>query len=88
MQNDGTVAPLRGNGSYGAGGLTHGLTSMSAAEYARIKEFQFQRRRYEWVEFRNVSLQLGHQTVVETVNAPGAETSQAAPAILSPVKDL
>ena len=84
---DGTAAPLRGNGSFGAGGLINGITSMSAADYAQINAFQLQRRRYEWVEFRNVSLQPGNKTAVETVNALGAETSPVASASGSPTKE-
>jgi len=70
VKSDGTVVQLHCNGSYGAGGLINGITSMSAAEYAQVKEFQLQKRRYEWVEFRNVSLPLGNKTSVETMNAP------------------
>ena len=85
---DGTAVPLRGNGSYGAGGLIHGITSLSAADYAQINAFQLQRRRYEWVEFRNVSLQPGNKTAVESVNAPGAEISQIfLPASNSPAQE-
>ena len=71
VKADGTVLPLRSNSSYGAGGLRNGITSLSAADYSGIKEFQLQRRPYEWVEFRNVSLQLGNTTSVQTVNSPG-----------------
>jgi ankyrin repeat protein len=34
-------------------------------ELSKIKEFRFQTRPYEWVEFKNVSLQPGHKTDVE-----------------------
>ena len=85
---DGTAVPLHGNGSYGAGGLTHGITSLSATGYAQINAFQLQRRRYEWVEFRNVSLQPGNKTAVESVNTPGAEISQIfLPASSSPAQE-
>jgi len=85
---DGTAVPLRGNGSYGAGGLIHGITSLSSADYAQVNAFQLQRRRYEWVEFRNVSLQPGNKTAVESVNTPGAEISQIfLPASSSPTQE-
>ena len=43
---------------------TGGILLVSSNEFARIKEFQLQRRKYQWVEFRNVSLQPGHLTTV------------------------
>jgi tRNA A-37 threonylcarbamoyl transferase component Bud32 len=43
---------------------TGGILLVSSNEFARIKEFQLQRRKYQWVEFRNVSLQPGHATTV------------------------
>jgi serine/threonine protein kinase len=44
---------------------TGGILLVSSNEFERIKEFQLQRRKYQWVEFRNVSLQPGYQTTVE-----------------------
>jgi serine/threonine protein kinase len=52
-------------GTLQAGGLLVMLTN----EFARIKEFQLQRRQYQWIEFRNVSLQPGHATVVMVKDA-------------------
>ena len=69
VNNDGSVLPLRGNGSYGANGMLNSIANMKTADYAQIKEFELQKRRYQWVELRHVSLKLGQQTVVETVNA-------------------
>ena len=43
---------------------TGGVLLVSSNEFARIKEFQLQKRKYQWVEFRNVSLQPGHMTTV------------------------
>ena len=74
VRTDGAMLPLSGSGSYGAGGLRHGITTMKAPDFSQIKEFQLQRRRYQWVEFRNVSLEPGHRTSVETVDAPGSPT--------------
>ena len=70
VKNDGTVVQSRSDGLCGTDHLINSMISMSAADYALVKEFQLQKRRYEWVEFRNVSLQLGNKTSVETVNAP------------------
>ena len=70
VKSDGTVVQSRSDGRCGADHLINSMTSMSAADYAQVKEFQLQKRGYEWVEFRNVSLQLGNKTSVEAVNAP------------------
>ncbi len=40
---------------------------------SRIKEFRLQIRNCHWVEFRNVSLGLGHRTAVEVRDANGAK---------------
>ncbi len=64
-KNDGTIVPLKGNGSDGSHGLTNSLTTLPLEEFESIKRFHVQSRRYEWVEFRNVSLKLGHHTDVE-----------------------
>ncbi len=55
-------------------GLKSTLVSVPLDEYARIWDFQLQRRKYQWVEFRNVSLQPGHMTTVEITDS-GAITS-------------
>ncbi|MFT5323838.1 MAG: serine/threonine protein kinase [Planctomycetaceae bacterium] len=62
---DGTIVPLKGNGSHGGHGLTNSLTTLPVEEFETIKRFHVQSRRYEWIEFRNVSLKLGHHTNVE-----------------------
>ncbi len=46
----------------------------------QIKEFRFQTRPYEWVEFRNVSLASGQTTNVEISAAPPAEPASSPPA--------
>jgi serine/threonine protein kinase len=46
---------------------TGGLLMLSSDAFEHIKEFQLQRRKYQWAEFRNVSLQPGHRTTVEVV---------------------
>jgi serine/threonine protein kinase len=38
---------------------------MTLGDFTRIQEFQLQRRKYQWVEFRNVSLEAGYRTQVE-----------------------
>ncbi|MEO7297940.1 MAG: serine/threonine-protein kinase, partial [Verrucomicrobiota bacterium] len=46
-----------------------GMLLLSSNQFANIKEFQLQRRKYQWVEFRNVSLKLGHLTTVEIADS-------------------
>ncbi len=66
---------------------TGGILLVSSNEFARIKEFQLQRRKYQWAEFRNVSLQPGHQTAVVMKDFGGenhvAPTSPTAPSTAS-----
>ncbi|MDA0282025.1 MAG: protein kinase [Planctomycetota bacterium] len=66
---DGTIVPLKGNGTDGNHGLTNSLTTLPLEEFETIKRFHVQSRRYEWIEFRNVSLQPGHHTNVEVQSA-------------------
>lgn len=68
-KSDGAIVPLKGNGSHGSHGLTNSLTTLPIEEFESISRFHLQSRRYEWVEFRNVSLQKGHRTDVEVENA-------------------
>ena len=66
---DGTIVPLKGSGTDGGHGLTNSLTSLPVEEFETIKRFHVQSRRYEWIEFQHVSLQLGHRTNVEVHSA-------------------
>jgi hypothetical protein len=45
------------------------MASLSRDDFDQIKEYQIQRRKRQWVEFRNVSLQLGHHTQVDVLDA-------------------
>ena len=55
----------------GLGTSRTGLMTIPVKEFESIKHFHVQSRRYQWVEFRNVSLEPGHQTVVEVQSAYG-----------------
>lgn len=66
---DGTIMPLRGEGSDSGHGLINALTTLPVQEFETIRKFHVQSRRYQWVEFRNVSLELGHRTNVEVQSA-------------------
>ena len=68
-KTDGTIVPLKGDGTDGNHGLTNSLTTLPLEEFETIKRFHVQSRRYEWIEFRNVSLKLGHRTNVEVQSA-------------------
>jgi hypothetical protein len=75
---DGTVTELSGNGTQGAGGMLNSVASLSAEEYAGIKEFQFQKRPYQYVGFRNVSLEAGYRTRVEIATEAREPEAKAA----------
>ncbi len=68
VDGDGKAVPLQGNVQR-TGGLNHSISSIPAADYSRIREFQLQKRKYEWVEFRGVSLQIDNRTTVGLVNS-------------------
>jgi len=49
--------------------LRTGLMIVPVKEFETIKQFHVQSRRYQWVEFRHVSLEPGHVTEVEVTTA-------------------
>ena len=78
VDDHGKVVPIQENMSHAGDNPQTGATLLvSSNEYAHIKEFQLQRRKYQWAEFLNVSLQPGHATTV-TVKDSG-ENNPAAP---------
>jgi len=73
VDTNGKVTTLRpkSQSSIGAN-LTSVMASMSRDEFEKVTGFQLQRRKRQWVEFRNVSLEPGHRTKVEILDAtPG-----------------
>ena len=68
-KSDGTIVPFKDNGGDERHGLTNSLTTLPLKEFESIKRFHVQSRRYEWIIFRNVSLQFGHHTEVEVQSA-------------------
>jgi len=79
VNGEGKVIPIEDNRTQSIAGQTIATLLASSDEFARIKEFQLQRRRYQWVEFRDVSLLPGHRTqvkVVETMKAPVGRIQQ------------
>lgn len=66
---DGTIVRLQEEGSDHGHGLINALTTLPVKEFEAIRKFHVQSRRYQWVEFRNVSLELGHRTSVEVQSA-------------------
>ena len=75
VDSNGLVTPLQGKSSIGGVEVVNSIASMSAADYARVREFQLQRRKYQWMQFRNVSLTPGQTTQVEIVDAPELPSS-------------
>ncbi len=56
-------------------GQTHQLTAQfKGISPADVKEFRFQSRPYEWIEFHNVSLKPGHRTQVEIAVVPANQS--------------
>jgi len=65
VASDGKIVVIPENSSHASTlPTTGGLLLVSSNQFAHIKEFQLQKRKFQWVEFRNVSLQPGHRTTV------------------------
>ena len=69
VSDDGKLTAIPENTSSGSTLSTGDILMVSSNEFAHIKEFQLQRRKYQWTEFRNVSLQPGHRTIVSVQDA-------------------
>ena len=52
--------------------------------HSEVKEFRFEVRPYEWVEFRNISLKPGHKTDAEVVVEPPKESEEQIPPTSGP----
>jgi tRNA A-37 threonylcarbamoyl transferase component Bud32 len=65
VRADGSTQKLSGGARRTMSGLSRGMTTFNAHEAAQVTAFQFQRRPYFWVEFRNISLEPDFRTVVE-----------------------
>jgi len=61
-----------------ADGLVNGMASFNSAEADKIVAFESQKRKYQWVEFRNVSVQPGHKTTVVVRDVGGKSETEAA----------
>ncbi len=65
------------SGSVGTDNLRQTNATFPDISSEQVKEYQFQIRRYEWIEFKNVSLVPGNKTnvqvVVETKQKPAAQ---------------
>jgi hypothetical protein len=73
---DGAMIRLRDEGSGGGHGFINSITTLPVLEFARIRRFHVQSRPYQWIEFRNVSLELGHRTAVEVQGNAGVGMEQ------------
>jgi hypothetical protein len=82
------VIPIQENSSHAGDTQQTGATLLvSSNDFAHIQEFRLQKRKYQWVEFRNVSLQPGHRTTV-TVKDSGGENQAAITMPLQPAATL
>jgi len=54
-----------GGGSVASGKIDQHTANFRNLKLGQIKEFQYQARPYQWVEFKNVSLSPGHKTNVQ-----------------------
>jgi serine/threonine protein kinase len=87
VDDNGKIIPIQENPSRAGNNQVTGATLLvSSNEFAHIKEFQLQRRKYQWVEFRNVSLQSGHLTTVEVKNFDGENHAEAEMTRAKPVQ--
>jgi hypothetical protein len=77
VSDDGKITVIPENSSRASTLQTGGILLVSSNDFAHIKEFQLQRRKYQWVEFRNISLQPGYATTV-VVKDFGAENKAGA----------
>jgi serine/threonine protein kinase len=77
VDGDGKVIPIQENGSRIKTSQVGGTLLIWSNEFARVKEFRLQKRKYQWVEFRNVSLRPGHLTQVENVDAVEVASARA-----------
>jgi serine/threonine protein kinase len=67
---NGEAITLRPKSQNGLGAnLTSVMASMSRDEFEKVTGFHLQRRKRQWVEFRNVSLEPGYHTKVEILDA-------------------
>lgn len=69
LQENGKIVSLNSGRTEHSPGLAHRMVSLSSEEFGALRKIQLQRRKYEWVEFRNISLEPGHRTSVEVRDA-------------------
>ena len=92
VSDDDKITVIPENSSSTSTLQTGGILLVSSNESAHIKEFRLQRRKYQWAEFRNVSLVPGHRTqveVVEHIELPVAsiQPTETSPSNATPVFD-
>ncbi len=75
LLTNGSTKPWSGGVMQTTAGVKQGMTWIGAEEASDVKAFLFQRRPYQWVEFRNVSMQPNYKTVVEVRSSSEANAS-------------
>ena len=71
VTDGGEIIPIQENSSHNS--EAGAMLLIDSDDFAHVKQFQLQRRKYQWAEFRNVSIQMGYRTrvsVVETYQRP------------------
>jgi predicted Ser/Thr protein kinase len=86
VSDDGKITVIPENSSSTSTSQTGGILLVSSNESTHIKEFRLQRRKYQWAEFRNVSLVPGHRTQVEVVEHIELPVASIQPPETSPSK--
>ena len=86
VDDNGQITVVPENSSRTSALETGGILLVSSNEFAHIKEFRLQRRKYQWVEFSNVSLQPGYRTTV-TVKDADEGIHQSTPAATGQADD-
>jgi hypothetical protein len=75
----GNAVPIEENSTRINNGHADATLVLSTNDFAHLKEFQLQRRPYQWVEFRNVSLKPGYPTTVEIHDLEAQNPSPTGP---------
>ena len=78
LQGGGKTTVVPDNSPGMPAGQKGGILMISSNELERVTEFQLQRRPYQWVEFRDVSLRAGFMTTVHVIDSANMPKHQPA----------
>ncbi len=74
VKGSGALMLLQATRGDGVTGLNHGLTLISERDFSEITAFELQRRKYQWMTFRNVALEPGQTTAIGISDATANAT--------------